>query len=345
MAAFLLFWAALAYIVVRILRSSGYNRTVASALFLFAVSPYMVLTGHLIGYFDNLLALLTFTAGLLALRGRVWWASLVLAVSVFVHENIFVLGLPSIFFLVLLKESRNGPLDFRRLLRTCMPFALPLAAFGFLFLYQTLWVDAESLWAQVLKALRESGFIPSKNKSIANSFTVSFGQYLDSQLPLFLPRITSRIFVLLNVPVIAGVLALVAVPTFKAGRLYAALLTFVCLLPLSLHIIAWDVSRLWSFPHLATFLALWAAAEVLPSRDFPHARVWSALLIGIAAVTMYRQVPLMDQEIDRFGIPMRTALYLPALLLVMRHAFLQRSRKSPGPQDAAPEASVFRTQG
>ena len=61
------------------LRRSRWSPAVVLAVLVFASSPFIVMSAHLIGYYDNMIVVLTIVSLALLLSGRPWTAGVVQA--------------------------------------------------------------------------------------------------------------------------------------------------------------------------------------------------------------------------------------------------------------------------
>jgi hypothetical protein len=173
-----------------ILRRAGFSRNAVVAVAVFATSPFVVMTGHLNGYFDAPIVLLTVLAVTLAWRGRAGWAALALTIGLLVHETIFIIGFPTVIWAALLANRRDvatGQAAARRL----APLLAPLVAFAALFVYQSFAIDAAELESTLVTHLETFPFIQYDQEVIVpRAFAKSFVAHFQSQSP----RVWGRLF-------------------------------------------------------------------------------------------------------------------------------------------------------
>ena len=86
------------------------------------------------------------------------------------------------------------------------------------------------------------------------------------------------------------------------------LMTLVILSPLSLHLIAWDFSRIWMYPIFHALLAVWVCTELYMPEPQHRSVLVIVLFAGTLLVHALSQVPLMDGLVD--GLSPERALYL-----------------------------------
>ncbi len=244
-----------------ILRRAGFSRNAVVAVAVFATSPFVVMTGHLNGYFDAPIVLLTVLAVTLAWRGRAGWAALALTIGLLVHETIFIIGFPTVIWAALLANRRDvatGQAAARRL----APLLAPLVAFAALFVYQSFAIDAAELESTLITHLETFPFIQYDQEVIVpRAFAKSFVAHFQSQSPRVWGRLFDPGLMLAMLPTVAVWLlfirqALRAAAMPRGLTIAAWLLPF---LPLALHLIAWDTARIWSYPIIVALLVGWVA--------------------------------------------------------------------------------------
>ncbi|MBI2424296.1 MAG: hypothetical protein HYV27_15800 [Candidatus Hydrogenedentes bacterium] len=308
----------------------------------FLTSPYIVMSAHLIGYYDHIVILIALFACWCVLRAQPELAALLLAAGVLVHENILVIGLPCVLFAVVLRIAPPlrgvpaPPAAWRTLARYTLVAAAPIAVFLAIFIYQHYYVDNAALRPTLRAHILEYPFVQwSRHNTVSKAFTTSFFFYLKTQSP----HIWERLFSLEN-SVQNGVTLLflwAALAQGLRGRAYFwPLLLFglvLSLLPLSFHLIAWDTSRFWTLPAVAAFMAVWAAwesraGEAVSSRS---EQIIAALaLMGVVFNALIRTL-LMDLETERLSDAGRILAYAPACLAF---AYVMTRHSASGPARA-----------
>ena len=308
--------AALVGLCWSILRRCDFSADAVLAVAVFATSPFVVMTGHLNGYFDAPIILLSALAVGLAWRGRLWAAALVLTVGLLVHETILLIGLPTVVWAAWLRVGRR-PAQGAARIRRLAPLALPLAAFVLLFLYQSYVIDATRLESALIAYLKTRPFIQYDQEVIVpRSFAKSFMAQFQSQSP----RVWGRLFDGGLIVAVVPSLLVWLVFTGNAARAGAASrrLTVVGgllpLLPLTLHLIAWDTGRIWTYPLVVALLVGWVAclaAEPVRLRA-THSPVLPILALVALPINVFGRISLMDWRVERFSAAARVVLYAPA---------------------------------
>ena len=304
-----------------ILRRAGFSRNAVVAVAVFATSPFVVMTGHLNGYFDAPIILLTVLAVTLAWRGRAGWAALALTIGLLVHETIFIIGFPTVIWAALLANRRDiatGQAAARRL----APLIAPLVAFAALFVYQSFAIDAAELESTLITHLETFPFIQYDQEVIVpRAFAKSFVAHFQSQSPRVWGRLFDPGLMLAMLPTVAVWLlfirqALRAANTPRHLIMAAGLLPF---LPLALHLIAWDTARIWSYPIIVALLVGWVACLAAePARlRAADSRLLTVLGLSTLPLNVFGRVPLMDWRVERFSNWWRAALYAPAAIVLL----------------------------
>src|SRR5438128_103780 len=129
------FCAVLMAVGLRIIKSSGWSTTAIVTVLVFLSSPFIVMSAHLIGYFDNIVIVLTVASLVLLLRGQIWFAAALQAVAILVHETSLLVGFP-VFCLAWLLVNRNRRRTAGAVLPV-WPLALPIGTFLLLVLSQS----------------------------------------------------------------------------------------------------------------------------------------------------------------------------------------------------------------
>ena len=304
---------------------AGYSRDSVFAGLLLTSSTYVVMSGHLTGYYDQIHVVLTFLCMGLLLRDQVWPAALLAGVGVLVHENLVGVGLPSILFLTWLKHTnRDGQgLGLPSYLRKYLPvFVVPCAVFVSLLVYQALYLDPVELGRKLSLDIQRYRFVQSDmHLNVPGAMTHSFMTYLGEQSLYFTARLRNPVYLSQVLPALG--LMLVFSWRALAGRRFRicsfALLALVTLLPLLMHAIAWDMTRIWNYPLLVVLMGYWAIQQTSPERERVSVTpIWLAALASVALVHhLFLEITLMDRAEDRFGYGMRALGYLPALALLV----------------------------
>jgi hypothetical protein len=322
---------------VRIWIRTGRQEDVLVVLFLFLSSPYFVMAGHLNGYFDNILIMLTMMGIFWTLRGCMLAVNLVLGLGILVHESILIMGFPAIFLARHYALMGDAPLNRRAwtqyLLNMLTPFLLPVGLFLFLFVYQMVFLDKIELTQMLTAYMKEFPFVAANADTIVpEAFAPDFVAYYRTQSPWFFRRLFSPRYLISMMPTICCMS--VCVLRIYRARLNAYsnfLLAAVCFSPLLMHAGAWDVARLWTYPIISSFLCMWILTEVLdaPQTALAGRKTYMLSALAFLMLNIFVRMPLMDDRQERFSGLVRLFLYGPVIIyfLCMTIRMFQRDRQ------------------
>ena len=322
-----LFCGALFYLALRVHRRAPSESTGALLALVFLSSPFVVMSAHTNGYLDQITVLLSALSGALVLRGRPWLAAALLAGGVLVHEAVLLVGLPSVIFIALARALADPEAGFRHGFRAALPLvALPLIALALIAANQLLIVEAAELERQLTERIGAYGFVErGRHVIVPRAYTTSLAAFFEQERPHFVGRIFGFRLALRAVPAVAVMSALAwssIRARFPVARALVLQLAFlgVALVPLSLHAVAWDTSRIWTYPTVTAFLALWGLCELEPhKRAKPHS--WSLVALAlVAAFHVLIHTRLMDYEADLLPFGWRIALFAVPFATVARWA-------------------------
>ncbi len=288
---------------------------------LFVSSPFVVMAGHLFGYLDSLLYVALLGSILLLRRGRLAAAALVQCLAVLAHESYLLMGYPVACVAALLLAGPGVPR--RRLL---VPILAPPAVFGALVACQAAFTDSATLSRQLAARLAALDFVRDRAGQVASYQTTGLLDYFRVESPEFARRLLRPRFLVMFGPALLA-LAWFARARFgrRPGRAVTWLALAAVLAPLAMHAVAWDTSRIWTYPLMSALVMLWVFGMALEPSESRSRVVWLATAALVPNVAL--SVPLMDALDERFGAAVRLVLYLPALALAA--VALARALKTP----------------
>lgn len=324
---FALFCATLLLLMWRIVLTSNWSGSSFLVVAVFATSPAVVMNAHLMGYFDHIFMILTFISAWLVIRDRVWTAAIVAAVAVLVHESVVVVGLPIVILAAYVRlRTTNDEPNYRRMLPI---FILPALAFLAL-------AGAEALrsapgYLSILLEFRLQTFpfiAEDRARLVPMWLTTSMPSYLQSQSLFVLERLRDH-STLIVVPTVIMLVVFSLWNNRKYRVPYAAVAVIAAtMLPMVLHIIAWDTGRISAYSILAAFGCAWVYSEMNPVRqldDSPRVLVWTLAFAAIIFNIFVRET-LMDTQFERFSNMTRIVLYSPLLIAIVIFAFVEQQR-------------------
>ncbi len=286
----------------------------------FASCPFVVQSGHLMGYFDNLIYLLAIAAIALVLSGRPLAGAAASAVAMLVHENYLLVGLPMVALASFLRCRDGAPPA--RWLRHAAGLVLPVAVFAVINI--ALLHDRLELRQHLLTRMAGFEFLGKMGENAAYWHTNSFGYYWDLGIGHFRERLFTPSSISAALPSLLTLLLFMhATFRLRPFGLESLAVILTVLAPLALLTMAWDGPRVSAFPLGGALLALWILSRTRPSADAGL----QVLLIAIPAllVNIFSRAPLMDDQVERFSDLRRMAYYLPAVALtfalLLRHVW------------------------
>ena len=293
------------------------------------------MSAHLMGYYDNVIIVLTVLSIVLLLKGRLWLAACLQAVSMFVHESSLLVGFPLFCFAWWLINRQRRKSSGAQLSLT--PVLLPVVAFIVIAAAQSIFLPAD-FELLLAKRLSDFAFIEDgRGTLMPHWLTITFFQYYGLEGGRFIGRLFDISMWGLALP------SMLAVLYFSVGawniRIFSAesiALLGVCLIPQALHAVAVDTPRIWTYSIVCSFLALWISAEIFAARR-AVSFVVRLLFLAAMAANIVGVTPLMDGQNDHFSLAGRLLLYAP----VIGAALILMGREDPGSiqERVAPAAS------
>ena len=315
--------AAMFAIAVRTLARDGWRRTTFAVLAAFLTSAYVLTAAHLMGYMDHLVALLAILAVWLAVRDRYWSAGVAITAAVLVHETVFLTGVPVLLMAIALRpNARRGS----RLIAALAPMVLPVAAGATIVLTEQNAAHRAWLRGQLVRRLSAFPWITGDmNLLVPEWLTTSFVQHFREEVHAFPSRISSPGFVLYIVPSMV-LLWLLSSALSGWRRVWMAAAALAIAFPLLLHMVAFDTAREWTYPLIAGLTCVWLSSESGNGRAAwgrISGRMTLALALAVVACNIFvMHYPMLDGEVDRFGIGLRALLYGPFLAAAAVVVFL-----------------------
>lgn len=308
-------------IAARILIRTSFSKTAIICTLVFFTSSFMVMSGHLNGYYDAQIILITIVAMWFVMRNRPWLTAITLSIGVFIHETILVIGLPVTLWTAFLVRETTGYNRLRDWTIPLRPFLIPAGLFCALVLFHSYLINTSDLEETLIAFLQNFAFIQHDQEIIVpRALSKSFVAHFQSQSPRFWGRLLNPG---LFVTIFPSVLALLVythhiLKIRGTHRFIWALALILPFIPLTLHLIAWDTERIWTFPIIVGFLGLWAATEATKPAILQTVEAQGAVIVGLIAIpiNVFSQIPLMDWRVERFSTLWRIILYAPLALLV-----------------------------
>jgi hypothetical protein len=329
-AAFVIFCAAIVWVSVRMVRRSHWSSEVALAALVFLSSPFVVMSAHLVGYYDNIVVSLAIVSLALVFAGRIGSAAIVQGLSLLVHENTLLIAFPAVVWATFVTAPPSNP-PRRRLL----PLLLPIVIFALLAVRQG--TAPHHLEHSLTQQLSTYPFVATTlpDVRVPHWITIGFWESYVLHQGHFQERLLSQAMIALVFPsMLALVGVLFAGDALAAVSAQAAAVLAICLVPQSMHLLVWDTTRTWTYSILCAFLLLWVDIESGPERprssQFARVVALAALLVNAIAVT-----PLMDGLKEHFEVATRLWLYAPVFAVGVGLA-----RQSPPRRSGEPDGKL-----
>lgn len=326
---------------------SGGDVVVVAAVSLFFSSTYMVLSGHMLGYFDHLNVIVTVGSIWLALRRRPLYAALLLCAGVFTQELIAAVGMPSVLaahatVCLWQNDSGEGRLAaWRKTVLRGIPFLLPVVSFVAVVLLHdarpSFYVTEAQLQAhfEQFPALagakgdfRPAALIAGTFSGYAAEGSVYSAKMTSSNREAFFEPYNWLRCLPAYLALMACTMGLFPASWRWPQALLMVLLVGCCLAP---NAVAWDHERFFAMGIMVLFLHLWACSEAIVAKP-GMARSWGLYVLGAAAVVaaqMAMEVHLYEGATERFLGPSRALLYAPVVpgaLLLARETLIKKRR-------------------
>ena len=306
---FALLCAALVAVALRVLARNGWSSNAILLGLVFCSSPFVVMSAHLVGYYDHIFILLAIWSVALTIGGRIRTACALQAVAVLVHESAIIVGFPLVCLAWVhanrLRTARGAPG------LAAYPLLLPIVTFVAI----TLAPLPSGFESSFASRLAQFDFIDNQRDTLvprwlSTPFSDSYSTTLLLDRALYTPAMHAVVL-----PSLFAVLCFVVDGYLRSTwSIELALVLAVCLAPQALHAVAWDTARIGTYSIVCAFVTCWIYAELYGTSKAVSPGV--TLLCAIAlALNIVTRTPLMDNERDRLALGARLALYLPFVVL------------------------------
>lgn len=290
---------------------------------IFFLSQYVVFTAHLIGYFDHLIFLSTILIVWLLKKRKILFSSLLVSMSVLIHEVSFLLMLPICCFALVINEIDGNKFSTKDILtrgivkKLIVFLLLPLITTLGVSIYQEIFGKVGH--NQIFNYLERFQFINKRGAdSVASAYTMKFRDYFTEESPHFFQRVfISKCSIFFGIPILF--MMYLVYKQFKRVHKYVLLsLAVITLIPLCLHAIAWDTYRIWSFPFMVLFLGFWILnSKMIPIYNISNKMTLIEKSLAVISILFVSLIPsqLLDGEVERFSLLKRLIILLPLIIL------------------------------
>lgn len=302
----------------------------------FASSPFVVMSAHLLGYFDALLYVCAIASAALTLRDHPGLAAVVSVAAILSHESYMLIGFPLVCLASVAMLAASGKRS--RWRHHIIALCLPVVAFLAISLLQPLMTDAMTLRQQLAEHLDASGFVPTRSGAVAEWQTTTFEQFVRQESGDFDERLLNpRVLASFGPSLLALLVFIHASFRIRAFSAFSILVLGVVCAPLAMHAVAWDTARISTYSIGSAFIASWILAETRMARGNKNGSgnhdVFLLVALPASVLNMFGRMPLMDGEVERFSDISRLSTYWPAIALLIA-AVVRNSTQafSPSPE-------------
>lgn len=330
---FAVFMIVLLYACMRTITALNNSPAAIALCLAFLCSPFTVVSGFMFAHFDAIFISFTALAIVLLRHHLIWAAALVLVFSMFVHEITLLVGVPTVFVVTSFLYARQGNrgqaffLEAGFLKRYAVIGLLPVAAFTAITLHQSALFDAEQVYADLNRHIGQFDFIdPVRGEEVVLNTTMDFSGHASEQIQAAIWRLTRpEGFVHTGLTMLPFYLLGILV-MLRARAPWLLQLGFLVapLVPLSLHFVAFDIERNWTFSIVMVFLMTWGLLEV-QSRDttLKLSKQVECTLFLLALCVFVSNVFISTSILgtpERLTSPARIVLYAPVIALLIGYA-------------------------
>jgi MFS family permease len=280
----------------------------------FGSSPFVVMSAHLLGYFDAILYVLAMVSVGLVLRARGYASAIVSSVAILSHEAYLLIGMPLVCLASVVAISLGSARTSWR--PYVVALLIPISVFLTISPLQRLTTNSEKLRTQLYLHLDSFDIVPTRSRDVATWQTVSLVRFFQSQKGAFFDRLLSpRIWASIGLPLLFILFIIYSSFRIRAYSLLSAALLCFIFAPLAMHAVAWDTARISTYLIGGAFIAYCVIEGARPTQGVGG----SYLLIALPAlfVNIVGSVPLMDGKSDRYSLFARMLLYVPSLAVVI----------------------------
>jgi len=299
----------------RIVHRSRWSVGSVLVVAVFFSSPFMVISAHLMGYFDSLVIVLAVISMICLSKGKIWSAACLQGTAILIHESSLLIGFPVFCLAWLLLncrriESSQAPLSFT-------PLLLPIATFLILAGSQYLFL-AEDFEQSLTNYYSDFQFIQENRDTLVPTWlTTTFFEFFVTQKGAFFQRLSAPSMFNLVLPSMLAILCFIFhACSIRETSMEPMVILGVCLIPQIMHLVAWDTTRIYTYSILNSFLVLWYYTELFRQTE-ESSPVVRFLCFAILVWNIVQETPLMDNESDHLTLDLRLLLFTPVFLTVL----------------------------
>lgn len=305
---FLAYCIVIVLLSLRIVHNSGWSKESVLITLVFLSSPFMVMSAHLNGYYDNIIVMLGIFSAALLLKGRYWLAACLQAVAVLVHENTMLLIFPffCLAFLLANRRRQQSPIS----PSTFLPLLLPVFMFIIVTISQSS-LATKDIAEAFTERLSQFPFIQGRGYLAQILTSRSFENYFAAQGSKILSGYLSGTYMFILPTTLAIFFFTINAFRFLDLSLESLGLLGVYCAPQIMHLVAWDTARIWTHTIICAFFTLWLYSEHYIAKR--NISTFAILYLAAFAANITILTPLMDGQSDHFSLSARLLLYAPVI--------------------------------
>ncbi|MCS3869161.1 hypothetical protein J3D55_002077 [Chryseobacterium ginsenosidimutans] len=292
---------------------------------IFFLSQYIIFSAHLIGYMDHVVFLMTILVIYLIKKKKIFLSSIIVTISIFIHEISFFLMMPISCFALIITEIPSEKFSFKSVfsvnfLKSLSSFlVLPFLATISVSAYQE--INGENYFSTIFNYLKQIPFISEKvADSVSSAYTKSFSYYFKEESGSFIQRLfISKGTILYGIPILFSLWMIFKEFKLKQNFQLFLLLAIVSFVPLLLHAVAYDTYRIWSFPFMILFLGFWILSSKFTIKKEEERKLSTLeIIFFIISFLLIALIPnnLFDNEVERFSFIARLIIIVPLFLIL-----------------------------
>jgi hypothetical protein len=188
--AFLIYCIVITVLSIRIIQRSDWSAGAVAVSLVFLSSPFVVMSAHLFGYFDNIIIVIGIFSVVLLIKGKPWLGACLQILALLIHENSMLLVFPPFCLALFLMNTRNNKSGIH--ITSFLPLLIPIVAFIVLMVAHEMFLAEE--FRQIVHEISVPfPFIQDDRSTYAPEWiSKSFLDYCEIQIREFFKKLHQR---------------------------------------------------------------------------------------------------------------------------------------------------------